>query len=118
MNNKYLKTNLSVLTESITSFDEIDLVYYYETIDNNEASIECNIIYNSQNIVENLKIMKAIAKYHESCKNICNKLGIKYGIVIRTYDDFDTKYEEEAERFETATIMYSKHQEINNKTRK
>ena len=84
-----LTSNFKKISDQLTNFEEIELIYYTINEDNNKTTITYNVICNLDNIISNEKLLKTIIATRDIIKTLYSKSGIIVDYRIQSLKDFE-----------------------------
>lgn len=84
-----LTSNFKKISDQLTNFEEIELIYYTINEDNDKTTITYNVICNLDNIISNEKLLKTIIATRDIIKTLYSKSGIIVDYRIQSLRDFE-----------------------------
>ena len=84
-----LTSNFKKISDQLTNFEEIELIYYTINEDNDRTTITYNVICNLDNIISNEKLLKTIVATRDIIKTLYSKSGIIVDYRIQSLRDFE-----------------------------
>lgn len=84
-----LTSNFKKISDQLTNFEEIELIYYTINEDNDKTTITYNVICNLDNIISNEKLLKTIIATRDIIKTLYSKSGIIVDYRIQSLKDFE-----------------------------
>ena len=84
-----LTSNFKKISDQLTNFEEIELIYYTINEDNDKTTITYNVICNLDNIISNEKLLKTIVATRDIIKTLYSKSGIIVDYRIQSLRDFE-----------------------------
>ena len=84
-----LTSNFKKISDQLTNFEEIELIYYTINEENDKTTITYNVICNLDNIISNEKLLKTIVATRDIIKTLYSKSGIIVDYRIQSLRDFE-----------------------------
>lgn len=84
-----LTSNFKKISDQLTNFEEIELIYYTINEENDKTTITYNVICNLDNIISNEKLLKTIIATRDIIKTLYSKSGIIVDYRIQSLRDFE-----------------------------
>ena len=84
-----LTTNFKKISEQLTNFKEIELIYYTINEDNDKTTITYNVVCNLDNIISNEKILKTIIATRDIIKTLYSNAGVTVDYRILSLKEFE-----------------------------